>query len=107
MSTRRWCPAYAQLSGRLYVIGGRDIEKIRFNSVECYEPLADRWQAVAPMNHGRSNATACALNGLIYVFGGLSGGGYVFRSIESYDPDKDLWLKVRSVLRILSKKNKC
>lgn len=81
------------LLGRIFRIGGLGFENRRHNNVDYYDPLTDKWQAVAPMHYERGAPAACALNGLIYVLGGESSGP-TLRSIERYDPRADSWTEV-------------
>lgn len=80
------------LSGRLFLIGGIGDRSRFINSVECYDPLADRWQTLAPLLKRRSAPAACVSNGFIYVFGG---GRYdLVQSIERFYPDPKSWTEV-------------
>lgn len=102
MSTRRYTAAHAVLAGRLYVIGGWNLDAQYINSVERYNPLVDRWETVAPMCRSRDGAAACVLHGFIYVFGGNEKReGYMRRktySIERYDPGANSWTEVSLIL---------
>lgn len=42
----------AVMSGRLYVVGGRD-GSVCHRSVECYDPHINKWTLRAPMNKRR------------------------------------------------------
>lgn len=92
MSTPRWLSAHAVVSGRLFVIGGWNDPSGDLRSVERYDPLADEWQTVAPMQNERQAAAACVSGGFIYVFGGSEvWTDSILESIERYDPHLDSW----------------
>lgn len=93
MSVPRLRAARAVLSGRLFVIGGRDDRANCLNSVECYDPSTQEWQTVAAMRRTRANTAACAVNGSIYVFGGHDAESGL-SSIERYDPEANSWTEV-------------
>ncbi|KAK7794828.1 hypothetical protein R5R35_009395 [Gryllus longicercus] len=65
MHVGRASPAVAAADGLLYVIGGDETHEVNFyraqitiNSVECYDPLADKWQDCPPLPESRSEAGA-------------------------------------------------
>ena len=65
------------------------------DTVEEYDPAADRWGAIrARMPTPRSALAGGAYNGRIYVTGGEGQTGtymMTFRSLESYDPQANRW----------------
>lgn len=93
LSIHRRAAAHAVLSDRIFIIGGRNKQCRRLNSVECYVPSLNIWQTVAPMRHERDGASACALNKFIYVFGG-HGADNAHLSIERYDSHENSWTEV-------------
>lgn len=97
MAIHRRAPAHVVLSDRLFVIGGRNRQSRRLNSVECYTPSTNKWETLAPMRRERDGATACALNKFIYVFGG-HGVDNSLHSIERYDSHTNSWTEVNIVV---------
>lgn len=97
MSKYAFDSAYVALSGRLFVIGGWNTRTSVQNSVECFDPMTDEWQTVAPMHHARRNPVAQVSNGFIYVLGGEY-KGVPYQSIEKYNPRENTWSEVISVL---------
>lgn len=81
--------AHAVLSGRIFVIGGRNNPRNSIESVERYDPSTDEWKRMAPLHHKRQGAVASALNGFIYVFGAKNTESR--QSIERYDQHEDSW----------------
>jgi hypothetical protein len=65
MKVGRASPAVASADGLLYVIGGDQTHEVNFyraqitiSSVECYDPLADKWHDCPPLPESRSEAGA-------------------------------------------------
>lgn len=96
MSTPRRFATHIVLSGRLYVMGGRNTSVNRLRSVEYYEPSTNKWQPVASMRYEKTRASACVLNGFIYVLGG-AGEPESLQAIERYDPDGNSWTEVHYI----------
>jgi kelch-like protein 1/4/5 len=89
------------LDEKLYVIGGRE-SSICHRSVECYDPLVNRWTTKAPMNKRRGGAAAVSYNGSIYVFGGhdlpvSNPACQRTPSIEKYSPATDTWTLIANL----------
>lgn len=93
MTIPREYAAHAVLTGRLFLMGGKNDLAGRHSSVEYYDPVAKKWRMVAPMRHARSHATASVSNGFIYILGGLDNEG-ALQSIEKYDPQDNSWTEV-------------
>lgn len=83
--------------GKLYVFGGGGDGFSSLNSVECYDPAADRWESRAPMSLRRSGIACVTIGDRIYVCGGgfkRPDGTFDFKSIvEAYLPEEDRWEK--------------
>jgi N-acetylneuraminic acid mutarotase len=79
---------------RLYVIGGRDFiaRTNGLHTVEAYDPVADTWDAKAPMpTHRHAQTEALGPDGRIYVIGGAHDRPVYTNAMEAYDPVKDAW----------------
>ncbi len=92
----------AVVDGKIYVIGGRVLDKKLGDGeatglVEVYDPLTNRWEKRADMPTERGQTDAVVVGGKIYVL-----GGYTWRwvpglperfvkSIEEYNPKTDKW----------------
>ncbi len=96
MPTPRKDPVAAVVGGKIYVIGGTDINSPGGTSlVEIYDPASDSWTTGADMPTPRHSAAAAVIagslsNGLIYVAGGIEAGMTV-AAFEVYDPAADSW----------------
>jgi hypothetical protein len=105
--TARPCPmarnsaAGAVLDGALWVAGGRTVNGGGTGRLDRYDPVADRWDTLAPIpaspvtgqQVGGGLAMAAAGGGLV-AFGGewfAPGGGGVFAETWVYDPAADRW----------------
>jgi len=55
MGTKRIGVGVAVVNRLMYAVGGYDGSN-RLRSMECYDPEADEWHFVAPMNTTRSGA---------------------------------------------------
>jgi N-acetylneuraminic acid mutarotase len=84
------------MNNKLYVFGGRFNEgAIREFRAFVYDPVADRWDSIAPMhnNQERCQASSCVYDGNMYVFGGheLLNPNIYTNTAEKYDPVADEW----------------
>lgn len=84
--------AAAIMNGKIYVAGG-DIDPfeyspcLRLSSVECYDPVDNKWTNVANMNFPRTNFALVESNGMLLAIGHHA-------SVERYDPIRDVWTVV-------------
>jgi zinc protease len=75
----------------IYVFGGQHDAYVVLSSVEKYDPAADVWTFVSPMNEPRSCPGFCTdEQGRVYV---IAGGTTetVLQTVERYDPGTDAW----------------
>src|SRR3990172_11465562 len=79
MPTPRTEVAVAQLSGKIYVVGGLGGDG---RVVEAYDPRADRWEVKAPLPTPLHHTSLVALRGELYVIGGESAGGGARRGTD-------------------------
>lgn len=67
------CPSgVVYMSGCVYAVGGFN-GSLRVRTVDCYDPVMDRWTSVSSMQDRRSTLGAAVLNGLLYAVGGFDG----------------------------------
>lgn len=95
MSVARSHAAIANVSGKVFVMGGRESYQAQFSSVESYDPTTNEWTTLAPMIKRRSGARAAVINGELYVLGGWNLTESL-SSIEQYDPQANTWSIVSS-----------
>ena len=61
------------------------------NTVERYDPTANKWYTVASMGTRRSYSSCAVYNGYLYVAGGNDGMS-MLSSVERYDPMTNVWM---------------
>lgn len=66
------CSGVVYVSGCVYAVGGFN-GSLRVRTVDCYDPMMDRWTGVSSMQDRRSTLGAAVLNGLLYAVGGFDG----------------------------------
>eukprot|EP01043_Picozoa_sp_COSAG02_P066960 COSAG02_NODE_10594_length_1904_cov_2.221053_1_plen_225_part_10 len=89
LSTPRRLHGAAALANKLYVFGGSPGNgavdaKVKTDSVECYLPETDRWEARAPLPRPM-NVSAAAVGAFIYVL------PYGDEPMWRYDPTQDCY----------------
>lgn len=84
--------AVAELGGRIYVIGGLRGDRSTADTVEVYDPAADRWTLAAPLPLPLHHAGAAAVNGKLYVIGGFTGLAFLpVSAVFEYSPPENRW----------------
>lgn len=84
--------------GRVLVTGGFPFDVSSFgvtSDAEIYDPKADTWTRVSPMQKARSKHTATLLlDHTVLVTGGIDGSFAALAEAEIYDPVHDTWTTV-------------
>lgn len=85
--------AVAEVSGKIYVIGGFDGDRRSSAVVEVYDPTLDTWIEAAPLPRGLNHAMAAGVQGKLYVMGGYLGPGLsnATDALWEYDPMTQRW----------------
>ena len=87
MPTPREHLASAVVDGKLYVIGGRDLNPgNNLAKNERYDPDSDSWETLEDMPTPRGGISAATLNDTIFVFGGET-WTETYATNEQYIPD--------------------
>jgi len=73
----------------LYTIGGTSSGQYR-STTERFDPSANEWEEVAPINQARSSAFGASMNGKVYIAGGRQKQGEI-SSCEVYNPVTNEW----------------
>jgi N-acetylneuraminic acid mutarotase len=92
--------ALSTMDGRLYVLGGHDMQFQYLSSVEVYDPRENVWASVAPMPTARADPSVVAAGGYLFAVGGWWGSGvgsYAISVMERYDPASNTWAKMASM----------
>ncbi|KAM6394838.1 kelch-like ECH-associated protein 1 [Rhynochetos jubatus] len=88
------------VGGLFYAVGGRNNSpdgNTDSASIDCYNPMTDRWSACAPMSVPRNRIGVGVIDGMIYAVGG-SHGCVHHSSVERYEPERDEWELVAPML---------
>jgi len=85
----------AELSGKLYVVGGLDGLGQTLSKVEAYNPKTDRWEAVPDLPKALHHPSVVALEGYLYVLGGFQGLNFVpLNTVFVFDRITGIWQEV-------------
>lgn len=95
MLSKRCRLGVATLGGKIYACGGYDGSAF-LKSVECFDPVANKWSYVAPMNVTRSRVALVANMDRLWAIGGYDGMKNL-STVEMYNPDADEWTFVASM----------
>ncbi len=88
-------PAVAVAGGKLYLLGGREMDpKMNTRQIIAYDPASDAWTEVGEMPVGFRHSSGCAIDGQVYVTGGwtpevvpgAAKPGRVYASLIRFDP---------------------
>ncbi|MCS6937156.1 MAG: galactose oxidase [Candidatus Bipolaricaulota bacterium] len=87
--------AVAEVSGKIYVIGGFDGDRRTSAVVEAYDPATDQWTPIAPLPRGLNHPMAAGANGKLYVIGGYLGPALnnATNALWEYDPATQRWIE--------------
>ena len=110
MPTPRSAVSTSVVDGKIFVIGGEQLKKIKgyrgwalegkkLPTVEMYDPVTDTWTQKADMPTPRSYLSTSVMDGKIYAIGGMSSSTEQGRleTVEVYDPATDTWAKTESI----------
>ena len=110
MPTARSAVSTSVVDGKIYAIGGEEIEKIKaykgsvnkvkdLPTVEMYDPSTDTWTQKADMPTARSYLSTSVMDGKIYAIGGASifNEQHRLETVEIYDPSTNTWAKARDM----------
>jgi N-acetylneuraminic acid mutarotase len=108
MNTMRQAAVGAVLGGKLIVAGGFTTSVVgyfTFSSAEQYDPVTNKWTALASMTTGRCYAAGAVLEGKFIVAGGNNYQDWRngidtklgLASAEQYDPTTNKWTAIASM----------
>ncbi|PWA89735.1 development/cell death domain, Galactose oxidase, beta-propeller [Artemisia annua] len=98
MLTERCYAAVSKLDGELFVFGGGTRGQ-RFNTVESFDPVKNRWTFCPPLNQKNENLAGATVKDRIYALGGGINGVDCYSSVEMLDFDVGAWIPTRSMLQ--------
>ncbi|MFE4415018.1 S8 family serine peptidase [Streptomyces sp. NPDC056821] len=89
-------PATGMYRGEIYTAGGYDGSGTTAKAYR-YDPVAQNWTALAPMNTARQAGASAFIGGKFIVTGGWSAGVRELPSTEIYDPGKNTWTQAATL----------
>ena len=111
----RCCVAAATINGKVYVIGGIEVNRaphipnpgdMTLDRVQAYDPVTNTWAPKRSMPTTRARMAAVTFDGMIYVFGGASRrGGKVLDAVEVFNPEageRGAWKKLAKLPKALA-----
>lgn len=99
MPTPRTRLVVAVVRDTLYAIGGIAVvgnSTIRYDVVEAYDPVMDRWSTKRSMPTARDLMAAAVADDLVFVAGGVGAAG-ILATVEVFDPARNSWKTVPSM----------
>lgn len=70
MGSARIGAAYTRHRNMIVAAGGKNHVGDVLSSVECYDTIAERWQAMADLRQPRFGASLCSVGDSLYISGG-------------------------------------
>jgi N-acetylneuraminic acid mutarotase len=86
--------AFAELNGKLYLLGGYPASRVTARTVQVYDIAADRWELGPPLPQPNNHGMAAGVSGKVYLIGGQTtdAGNYV-DTVYELDPGKGSWVE--------------
>ena len=87
--------AFAELNGKIYLLGGYPTSRLTVRTVQVYDIALDRWELGPPLPMPNNHGMAASVNGKVYLIGGqtsdVSDQGYV-NTVYELDPATGVWV---------------
>jgi hypothetical protein len=87
--------AFAELNGKLYLLGGYPASRQTVRTVQIYDIASDRWELGPPLPQPNNHGMAASVNGKIYLIGGQTTAddpSYV-DTVYELDPATGAWVE--------------
>jgi N-acetylneuraminic acid mutarotase len=100
MPTPRVAASSIALNGKVYIMGGNDVENSEFpitenlgmtTTVEVYDPGKNSWTTASPLPEPLDHSAAAAYNDKIFVVGGFDEDRNPSDKLFIYHSDNDIW----------------
>ena len=85
MRVPRFEMSVADINGKIYAIGGVDINEYLTQTSEIYDPKLDQWSTAPPIPEPVDHAGVASYGGRMYVVGGFGENNAVTDSLYIYD----------------------
>jgi len=87
MPTRRVAPAAAEISAKLFVVGGFTDSAGAYSVIEVYDPLTNSWATGNPMPTARGRLAVGVIDSILYAVGGFGDQ----TAVEAYNHSTNMW----------------
>jgi N-acetylneuraminic acid mutarotase len=87
--------AFAELNGKLYLMGGYPANRQTARTVQVYDIASDRWEFGPPLPQPNNHGMAAGVNGRVYLIGGqtMADAPTYVDTVYELDPAKGAWVE--------------
>jgi N-acetylneuraminic acid mutarotase len=87
--------AFAELNGKLYLLGGYPASRQTARTVQVYDVATDRWELGPPLPQPNNHGMAAGVNGRVYLIGGqtMADAPTYVDTVYELDPAKGAWVE--------------
>ncbi|KAG0340641.1 Negative regulator of mitotic exit [Podila humilis] len=90
--------------GKVYIFGGAD-EQFFYNDIWCYDPQANKWEAVPAFGvlpTSRQGHAACVIDDTMYIYGGMNHEDQLLGDLSAFKFNERRWLTYPDTLESAS-----
>ena len=91
LPTPRFRHSWAKTQGKLYLLGGCDINGTNILTVDAYDPMLDVWSTPFNWTTATTNGIAFGVNNTIYQVGGYDSNFNAVDTMNALDLDTGVW----------------
>jgi N-acetylneuraminic acid mutarotase len=86
--------AFAELNGRIYLLGGYPANRQTARTVQIYDIASDRWELGPPLPQPNNHGMAAGVNGKVYLIGGqtMADAPTYVDTVYELDPAGGAWV---------------
>ena len=87
--------AFAELNGKLYLLGGYPASRQTARTVQVYDIASGNWQLGPPLPEPNNHGMAAGVNGRVYLIGGqtMADAPTYVDTVYELDPGKGAWVE--------------
>jgi N-acetylneuraminic acid mutarotase len=87
--------AFAEVNGRLYLLGGYPANRQTARTVQVYDIASDRWEAGPQLPQPNNHGMAAGVNGRVYLIGGqtMADAPTYVDTVYELDPGRGTWVE--------------
>ncbi len=100
MPTARMAQTTTVMDGKIYVLGGVDVESFAadyLKTLEAYDPASNSWETLGTMPTGRGYMASSVVAGKLYAIAGATNFRTPSDAVEVYDPATDSWSQLAAL----------